>query len=66
MVTGVIKRYRKPHGCDLTEFDIKNFKFKIIKYRTGCQYIGYFTYSENLYRAAQNLRLGHMPPAGWT
>jgi len=26
---------------------IKNVKFKIIKTRTGCQYVGYFCYSEN-------------------
>jgi len=37
---------------------IKNFKFKIIKIRTDCQYVGYFCYSENLNWAAQNLRLG--------
>jgi len=41
---------------------IKNVKFKIIKIRTGCQYIGYFNYSENLNWAAQNCRLGHMRP----
>jgi len=27
---------------------IKNVKFKVIKIRTGCQYVGYFYYSENL------------------
>jgi len=27
---------------------IKNVKFKIIEIRTGCQYGGYFYYSENL------------------
>jgi len=37
---------------------IKNVKFKIIKTRTGCQYVGYFYHSENLNWAAQNLRLG--------
>jgi len=36
---------------------IKNVKFKI-KIRIGCQYVGYFYYSENLNWAAQNLRLG--------
>jgi len=41
---------------------IKNVKFKIIKIRTGCQYVGYFYYSENLNWAAQNLRLGRMRP----
>jgi len=43
---------------------IKDVKFKIIKIRTGCQYIAYFYYSENLNRAAQNLQLGHMRPVG--
>jgi len=41
---------------------IKNVKFKIIKARTGCQYVlfvGYFYYSENLNWVAQNLRQGH-------
>jgi len=28
-----------------------------MKTRTGCQYVGYFHYSENLNWAAQNLRL---------
>jgi len=44
---------------------IKNIKFKIIKIRTGCQYVGYLYYSENLFgphktfnRAAQNLQPG--------
>jgi len=37
---------------------IKNVKIKIIKIRTGCQYASYLHYSENLNRAAQNLRLG--------
>jgi len=31
---------------------IKNIKFKIIKIRTGSQYIGYFCCSENLNWAA--------------
>jgi len=34
---------------------IKSFKLKTIKLRTGCQYIGYFHYSENLNWATQNL-----------
>jgi len=38
---------------------IKDVKFKIVKIRTGCQYIGYSYYSKNLNWAAQNLRLGH-------
>jgi len=37
---------------------ITNVKFKIIKLRTVCQYVGYFHYSENLHWATQNLRLG--------
>ena len=43
---------------------IKNVKFKIIKTRTGCQYVGYFYYSENLNWAAQNPRLGCMRATG--
>jgi len=45
---------------------MKNVKFKIIKIRTGCQYVGYFYYSEHLNRAEQKLWLGRMQPAGWT
>jgi len=41
---------------------IKNVKFKIIKIKTGCQYVGYFYYSKNLKPAAQNLSMGHMQP----
>jgi len=37
---------------------IKNVKFKIIKTKTDCQYVGYFCYSENLNWAAQNTRKG--------
>jgi len=37
---------------------VKNVKFKIVKIKTGCQYIGYFYYTENLNWAAQHLRLG--------
>jgi len=36
----------------------KNVKFKIIKIRTGCQYVRYFYYSENVNWVSQNLRLG--------
>ena len=43
---------------------IKNVKFKVIKIRTGCQYVACFYYSENLNWAAQNLRLGHTRPEG--
>jgi len=42
----------------------QNVKFKVIKIRKGCQYVGYFCYSETLNWAAQNLRLGHMRPKG--
>jgi len=38
---------------------IKNVKFRIIKIRTGCQYIGYIYYSENLNWAACVARVGH-------
>ena len=45
---------------------IKNVKFKIIKVRTGCEYVRYFYQSENLNWAAKNfdwatcwLRVGH-------
>jgi len=34
---------------------IKNVKFKIIKIRTGFQYVGYFYCNRNLNWAAQNL-----------
>jgi len=44
----------------------KNVKLKIIKTRTGCQYVGYFYYSKNLNWAAQNPWLGRMRPARWT
>jgi len=37
---------------------MKNVKFKIMKIRTGCQYVGCFYYTENLNWTAQNLRLG--------
>jgi len=43
---------------------IKNVKFKIIKTRTRCQYVGYFYYSENPNWAAQNPQLGRMDMAG--
>jgi len=33
-------------------------QIKVIKIRKGCQYVGYFYYSENPNWAAQNLRLG--------
>jgi len=36
---------------------IKNVKLKIIKTRTGCQYVGYFYYSKSLNWAAENPRL---------
>jgi len=37
-----------------------------MKIRTGCQYVGYFYYSEHLNLAAQNHRLGRMRAVGWT
>ena len=44
---------------------IKNVKFKSIKLRTGCQYVGYFYYSENhLDWATQNTQLICMQPEG--
>jgi len=42
---------------------IKNVKFKIIKTRRACQYVGYFYYSQNLNWATQNPRLGRMRTA---
>jgi len=45
---------------------VKNVKFKVIKIRTGCQYVGYFSCSENLNWAAQNPQLDRMRPVGWT
>ena len=46
---------------------IKNVKFKIIKIRTGCEYVRYFYHSENnINWAEKKLRLGHMLAAGWT
>jgi len=45
---------------------IKNVKFKIVNIRTGCQFVDYFYYSENLNRAAQNLWQGRMRPADCT
>jgi len=56
---------RRDKGA-LTTTCIKNVKFKIIKIRTGCQYVRYFYYSEHLNWAAQNLWLGRMRAAGWT
>jgi len=50
----------------LTTNCIKNVKLRIIKTRTGCQYIGYIYYSENLNWAAKTIdwaecgpRVGH-------
>jgi len=37
---------------------IKNVKSKIIRIKTGCQWVGCLYYSENRNRAAQNIRLG--------
>ena len=38
---------------------IKNVKFKIIIIRTGCQYAGYFYYSEKLNWAVCGPRVGY-------
>jgi len=43
---------------------IKHAIFKIVKIRTGGQYVEYFYKSEKLNWAAQNLRLGRRRPAG--
>jgi len=40
---------------------IKNVKIKIVKIREGCQYVGYFRYSENLNWVACG-----PAAAGWT
>ena len=58
-----VKRYDK---VELQTTCIKNVRFKIIKIRRGCQYVGYLYYSKNLSLAAQNLCQGRMQPAGWT
>jgi len=42
---------------------IKNVKFRITKIRTGCQYVGYFYYSENLNWAANLPKLGRKDQA---
>jgi len=63
----LIQAYRP---CHMTDSDskkhcwIKIVKFKIIKKRTGCQYIEYWYFSENLNWVAQNQRLGRMWPEG--
>jgi len=44
----------------LRSTSIKNVKFKIIKSRTGCQYVGYFYSSVKLNWAAQNPQMGHI------
>ena len=43
---------------------IKSVKFKSMKTRTSCQYVGYIYYSVNLNWAAQIPLLGRMQPAG--
>jgi len=45
---------------------IKNVTFKFIKIGTGCQYMAYFYFRENLNWVSQSRRLGRMRPAGWT
>ena len=59
--------YCNGHGRDkvtLTTTCIKNVKFKSIKIRTSCQYVGYFYYRKKLNWAAQNLHLVRMQPEG--
>jgi len=56
MVTDVIK-------VALQTNCIKIFKFRIIKVRTGCQYIGYIYYSENLNWAACGPRIADLDQA---
>jgi len=51
----------KWHWESLRTTWIKNVKFKIIKITTGCQYVGYLFYSENLNWATCGPRA-----AGWT
>jgi len=48
---------------------IKNVKFKIIKIRSGREYLGplgYFYHNENFNWGTKKLRLGRMQSAGWT
>ena len=65
MLVDIWKRLKTQHIRDNVAQRTKNVKFKIIKIRTICQYIGNFYYSENLNWAAQNLWLSRMRPAGW-
>jgi len=54
------------HNCNGNRCDkvalrticIKNVKFKIVKIKTGCKYVGYFYCSEHLTWATQNLGCG--------
>ena len=52
-----------PDKVALKAICIKHVTLKIVKIRTGCQYIGYFNSNENLNCTAKNFRLGHMRPA---
>jgi len=47
---GMIKRHWRPSASKMSTSRLLR--------RTGCQYVGYFYYSENLNWAARNLRLG--------
>jgi len=51
-------RYRRGEVA-LRTTCIKNVKFKIIKIRTGCQYVGYLYYSKNVNWAACGPWVGH-------
>jgi len=67
MSVGIRKSLRTRCTCDKIEpmaACIKNAKFKIIKTRTGCHYVGHLQQKPKL--ATQNLRLGRKRPAGWT
>jgi len=58
---------RNGNSCDKVALKTtcnKNDKFKVIKTRTGYQYVGYFWYSENRNRAAKKPRLGRMWSTG--
>jgi len=59
ILTATVNRHDK---AALRTTCIKNDKFKMIKTRTGCQYVGYFYHSENINKAAQNSLLGCSGP----
>jgi len=55
-------QYRR--NVALTTTCIKNGKFKIIKTRTGCQYVGNLHHIESLNWDERNLRVGRTLLAG--